>query len=794
MAASNGKAVESNDRVVVTPERSKPRSTSRVRWTVGLLVRLCIWYFLLTPFFRCPSNVAELTDSSPRICKPYLAAKSYVEPHVTPYYNTYAAPYVDAARPYVVVLNEKVYTPASNIAKQGYQAYGAPALNRAQAYGQQQWDANVVPHIETTKAKAADWYGAQVAPHVDYVVTTVSPYYNNVRGAYWKTVDGYILPFAAKYQPYIGKTYTSGQEILTTTVMPHAQNAWYSTVYFIYQTLWPKMSSLYSENVEPQLVKIGQRLASYREGDRLRSVAAEAESAATFISSTAVETTATEPPTASFTPEPTPTPSLSPSQLAAQIREKIASDLVTWKERFASASEKGVESLEGRVVEIVDTYVADGAQSEGEKLVNALESAVEEQTAAIKNRISGLTEALPVTDSPEEEEAAIEELLKEVRSSAVSIRDRAHVLREWHVSFEQNLLNKVAVAVNSTLAVLDNVRDLGLQEIGMRWALMDGVTYKDWEDYHALKEEFEDWKVKFREIALQHARIEAVKEHADETLSRGMDVAEAAAKELARLKEVGRWKIAAREVSEDFDTRSEPPPPLSKPNVDAEEIPVVQEDQEVPSEAEEKSFELNDTTADSNAEKDDESPELGEVHEAEKIQETASDTASESTVFSGDSADDDSTVDTELPEREDAAVPESNPFGAAAAAVLLEKAAAEVDDADRLELDEVVVDAEATKISEALSESLKFEDLNTEPTPSQAPAQQQQSIEELLSHILADTDPAFADKVLKRLNAIYETPQPIPDTQASTEISGSTAAASTQAADSDKSQFSQVDL
>ncbi|KAL3439556.1 hypothetical protein BDV09DRAFT_4237 [Aspergillus tetrazonus] len=784
MGSSNGKAVESSDRVLVTPGRSKPRSTSRVRWTVGLLVRLTIWYFLLTPFFRCPSNVAELTDSSPRICKPYLVARSYVEPHVIPYYNAHAAPYVDAARPYVRIINEKVYTPASNIAKQGYETYGAPALDRAQAYGQQQWDANVVPHVQVAKGKATDWYEAQVAPHVDHVVAILSPYYNMVHRAYWTAVDGYFLPFAAKYQPYIGKTYTSGQEILTTTVLPHAHNAWYLTVHFVNHSLWPRISSLYSENVEPQLVKIGQRLASYREGNRLRGVADEVESSAvysTFSSSTSVKSRS---PTANSVPESTPTPSLSPSELAAQIRDKISSDLVTWKERFASASEKGVENLEGRVVEIVDTYLADGAQSEGEKLVMALETVVEEQTAAIKNRINALTESLPSTDAPEEEETAVEELLKGVRNSAVIIRDRAHTLREWHVLFEEELIRKVSVAVNSTLAVLDDVRDLGLQEIGMRWALMDGVTYKDWEDYHSLKEEFEDWKAKFREVGLQHARIEAVKEAADGILSRGMDVAEAAAKELARLKEVGRWKIAAREVSDDFDTRLEPPPPLPKPAVDEEDIPVVQgEDQDV--EAEESPSEVNDTVAESDTETDSESSELFEGEEDD------SDTVSEFTVFSEESADGDNGLDGEALKPEHAAAPEfNNTFGAAAAAVLLEKAAADSDNADKLDHDEVVVDAEATKISEALSQSLGIENPNTEPTPSQAPIQRKQSMEDLLSHILADTDPAFADKILKRLNAIYETPQPNPDTQASVEDSEEP----TQPANAAEDQFAQGNL
>ncbi|KAL5003402.1 hypothetical protein BDV10DRAFT_45149 [Aspergillus recurvatus] len=790
MGSSNGKAVESSDRVVVTPERSKARSTSRVRWTVGLLVRLTIWYFLLTPFFRCPSNVAELTDSSPRICKPYLVARSYLEPYVIPYYNAHAAPYVDAARPYVRVLNENVYTPASNIAKQGYETYGVPALGRAQAYGQQQWDANVAPHIQAAKGKTTDWYEARVAPHVNYAVTTLSPYYNKAHRAYWTAVNVYFLPFAAKYQPYIGKTYTSGQEILTTTVLPHAQNTWYSTVYFVNQSLWPRVSNLYSENVEPQLVKIGQRLASYREGNRLRSVADEVESSAGYSTLPSSSSGKAQSPTAFSVPEPTPTPSLSPSELTAQIRDKIASDLVTWKERFASASEKGVESLEGRVVEIIDTYITGGAQSEGEKLVAALETVVKEQTAAIRSRINVLTESLPFTEAPDEEEAAVEELLNGVRNSAVSIRDQAHVLREWHVSFEQELISRISVAVNSTLAVLDNVRDLGLQEIGMRWALMDGVTYKDWEDYHALKDEFEDWKAKFREIGMQHARIEAVKEAADETLSRGMDVAEAAAKELARLKEVGRWKIAAREINDDFDTRSEPPPPLSKAAVDEEDIPVVQGEDQETLEAGEKPFDVNDTFTEPNKETESESSELLEVQEPEESQEDDSGTMSEYTVFSEDTTDGGSGFYGEALEPEHAAAPESNPFGAAAAAVLLENAAADLDDADKLDHDEVVVDAEATRISEALSESLGVEDFNTEPTPSQAPVQQKQSIEDLLSHILADTDPAFADKVLKRLNAIYETPQPSADTQASAEGSEEP----TQAVNAAENQSAQGDL
>lgn len=467
-------------------------------------------------------------------------------------------------------------------------------------------------------------------------------------------------------------------------------------------------------------------------------------------------------PTQSSVPE-TPTPSLSPAELAAQLRKRITSDLATWKEKFASASEKGVASLEGRVVEIVHTYLAGGAQSDGDKLVAALENAVEDQTTAIKRHISALTESLPFADVPEEEAAAIEELLKEIRNSAVSIRDRAHVIREWHVSFEEGLIRQVSAAVNSTLAVLDNVRDLGLQEIGMRWAWMDGVTYKDWEDYHALKEEFEDWKGKFREIGLQHARIESAKDTADEALSRGMDVAEAAAKELARLKEVGRWKIAAREVSEDFDTRSEPPPPLPKPASAEEDIPAAQdEDQEVLSEAEEPTADANDTAGDANADVDGESPELDNTEKSTESQDAGSDDesfvddkAEPDVVYEQESTNDDNQGNAGAPESNEEADVELNKgsFGAAAS-VIPEETADSGYDTDNLDQDEIV-EAEATKLSEAVDAEV----YNTAP----AASQESQSIEDLLSHILGDANSDFAEKVLERLNAMNPNAKPNQD-------------------------------
>ncbi|BAE65281.1 unnamed protein product [Aspergillus oryzae RIB40] len=310
--------------------------------------------------------------------------------------------------------------------------------------------------------------------------------------------------------------------------MPYAQTSWSSVVYFVNSWLWPQVTGLYSENVEPQLVKIGQRLASYREGNQLRKVVDEVDNYPLLADVEYHKLFGT-------------------TELATQTREKIESDLRTWQEKFSVAADLGIEDLEERLYGLVGGYVNGGAENHGRSLLTALETAVEHELSAVKLRIGELTEALPSEHSPAEQTAQ-SELLKDIRQAAVVIRDRAHAIREWHSSFDQD------------------VRDLGLQEIGMRWAWMDGVTYKDWAKYHALKAQFEDWKGKFRKVGMRHPKLEDARALSDDILSRGMDVAEAAAKELARLKDVGRWKIAAREVSDNFDTRSGSPPPRPMPS------------------------------------------------------------------------------------------------------------------------------------------------------------------------------------------------------------------------------------
>ncbi|KAJ5207324.1 hypothetical protein N7491_002043 [Penicillium cf. griseofulvum] len=597
----NGQVTDVTAKANGRTDLEKPRKKGFMRWTVGLVVRLCIWYALVSPFLRCPSHLEDLTETSPQVCKPYLIARSHVEPYVTPYYDVYAAPYVDQARPYVEVFNHRVYTPASKVAKSGYEKYGAPALKQAQAYGVEQWQNQVTPRLHIAQSKVHQLYLAEVDPYVQQSAAVVSPYYQRAHNVVLTVYQGHLVPFYALSKPFIWKAYSTGQSILTTHVMPRAQYTWSSAVYFANSSLWPHVTGLYSEQVEPQLVKIGQRLASYREGKRLRAVIEDVDSSSTVqpvTSSTTksqeqIRTTTTV--TSTSTPQPPAQPTLTPTEQAQQAREKMDSDLERWQGKFALAANKGIEDLEERIGEIVSALVASSANSHGQSLSTALQSVSAEQISYVKQRINELAGSLPEEDAPEIEESTSDLLVRDIRASAISVRDRAHALREWSISFEDELVRRVSAAVNSTLDVLDSIRDLGLQGIGMRWAWMDGVTYKDWAKYYALKTQLEEWRNEIRNVGMNHKSVSDARAVASDILDQGMHEAEQAARELVRLKDVGIWKIAAREVSDDFDTRTGAPPARPKPQETEESD---EEAANVDSEHDESSEEMAASTSD----------------------------------------------------------------------------------------------------------------------------------------------------------------------------------------------------
>ena len=366
------------------------------------------------------------------------------------------------------------------------------------------------------------------------------------------------------------KTYSGARDFAVKTGLPYAQSAWDSILVLLHRNVWPQLRVLYGENIEPQLVRIGERLGRYRDGRKLKAAVEDIavspdsssfSSTASSMSSSVVSAVTSESTDTSTTTTSQDSTSESPvpGKEDEETRQKIANDLKTWQEKFARAADKGTEDLEQRVREITDRQIEKQVKGVGEALVIQLEEAADSEIKKLKKSIIKLVRALPEEPTTKQYSKAEEELSTATKKAGANIRDKAQSMRQWREKFDGETQSLVSAASESTLEVIDNIRDLGLQEIGMRWAWMEGVTYKDWSKYHSVKKTFDEWRKEVEVVTTDHDGLRKASDAAADIESRGMAIAEDSAKELRRLKEVGIWKLQSADGSDNFSTKYVPP-------------------------------------------------------------------------------------------------------------------------------------------------------------------------------------------------------------------------------------------
>ena len=471
---------------------------------------------------------------------------------------------MDKARPYAEKFNQQIYTPSVNYGKQSYEKYAAPRVDELRGFGQEKWEKTLKPQINAAQTQAKKQYDFNLAPYVSKASAAAAPYYISSRDTVSHIYTAHLLPAFEASRPYAERTYALGHELFIDTGLPYAQSAWASTAIFFDRTLWPKLRILYGENVEPQLVRIGERLGRYRDGKKIKAAmedetsTAPVSSASSSLSSVAASV-APDQSTTTSTSTTSASPSLTPEQEAEQTREKIESDLKNWQEKFAKAADKGTEDLEERLKEITGRQIESQVLGVGEALVVQLEETSKSELAKLKKDILYLVMKFPEEYDDDDLGKASLSLSRFTRNAGLAVKEKAQALRSWKEKFDGETQSLVSAASESTLEVIDNIRDLGLQEIGLRWAQMEGVTYKDWSKYHEVKKTFDEWRSKVEAVAQEHEGLQKAKDASEEVESRGMASAEKTAKELARLKEVGKWKMEAGDVSDDFSTKYIPP-------------------------------------------------------------------------------------------------------------------------------------------------------------------------------------------------------------------------------------------
>ena len=244
---------------------------------------------------------------------------------------------------------------------------------------------------------------------------------------------------------------------------------------------------------------------------------------------------------------------------AEELKEKLNEDLRKWQSKFAAAADKGAEDLEQRVTEITDRQVENGVNGHGKALIVKLEESADSTIATLKSFIKRTVKSLPEDATEKDLEAAHEQCSAKARELGQTVKQKAQDVREWKASYDTETDTLVQAAVKSTVEVLEKIHGLGLQEVGMRWAWTDGVTYKDWQNYHKLKSTLTEWQAEVESVGSRHEGLRVAHEEAKRLEDEAMSIASRNVNELVRLKDVAKWKLWAEDATDDFTNNAVPP-------------------------------------------------------------------------------------------------------------------------------------------------------------------------------------------------------------------------------------------
>lgn len=235
-----------------------------------------------------------------------------------------------------------------------------------------------------------------------------------------------------------------------------------------------------------------------------------------------------------------------------EVQVVIEEDLAGWAKKFKDSQAKTVDDLNAEINKI-STEAKAKKVSYVEKEIAALENLVDAEFKNIKKATIKITSKLSPASGAEEKQAALDSLFSTTRDAGIKIRDKAQEQRLESQKYLATIYDDVAAAADNNLEVFDSVLDLSMQELGMKWAWMDHVSYKAWRRYHAMKKDFEDLK---REVvtAAQHNQklVDVTRWVEGDWEGKATDVAKDAAEELKRLKRVSKRKIELADSSDDF--------------------------------------------------------------------------------------------------------------------------------------------------------------------------------------------------------------------------------------------------
>ncbi|POS88055.1 hypothetical protein EPUL_000476, partial [Erysiphe pulchra] len=540
---ANGKSISASLLMNGQTARLKPLKEKKKKkrlFRIGNFFRIAFWYFIFTGFY-CPSSLDSTIEDSPRACKVYFQITDLAVPIIQPYFDTYARPHLEPVLPYYVEAHKRLVTPALAFGRK----YGIPLVEKAIVLGKFFWVKFAQPRVEKYYEISYQYIRQNFGPHLDNANKALIIYYDTIKTNILPKYSSIILSYHDAIKPQIIKCFVLAYDVITKNIYPCIKWTVTNGEFFFVRTVQPKLKSLYGESVEPQLLKISERLGKYRNVRKTKS-------AITSPTSSLVQTQSIDSiPSLSTIQNSDSSSSGDNTSPELSIREKaqkmVAHDLKEWQEKYSNSADEAADELEILVTEITNKFISKQIDTIGIVLLKDLKKTVKSGLEKLKTNITSI-----VRESNDKIDA-IEALSIAVRKTGTSINEKAQLIRTWRQIQNQQLTEQIDKVVSETLEILDTIRDIGLQEVGMRWAWSDGVTYKHWTKYHAMKAKFFQWRQEVESMVTENAALKTAYIKMDEIEMEALSIAEKTVTDLASLKEIGLLKISVKDTSDNFD-------------------------------------------------------------------------------------------------------------------------------------------------------------------------------------------------------------------------------------------------
>lgn len=245
-------------------------------------------------------------------------------------------------------------------------------------------------------------------------------------------------------------------------------------------------------------------------------------------------------------PVSAPPPKENESKEDKTVREMVAQDLQSWQEKIATQAKKGATENEERTNAIARRFIEEKVNVDGRQLIEKLNATVQSELADVKLKVASIAK--------HPSEGAQDQAIATIRSAGLAIKGEAQAIRKWHEEYLIELQKAVLDAADEFFVILTETQSLALQKIGMKWAWIDGITYRDWAKYHELRATLSQWTDELKGLITGHPTLLEAQGASAQIEEDAMEIASVAAKELARLKEVAGWKIVAADWTDNFDS------------------------------------------------------------------------------------------------------------------------------------------------------------------------------------------------------------------------------------------------